>query len=233
MVTSSTISNSFLPAGVATSISSPTLRLSRARPIGEVVEMRPFSASTSSLLTSLYSTFTSRATSRTTTREPYPERSLGILLRLSMPRSPIRSEEHTSELQSRLHLVCRLLLEKKKIGTQLSRPPTATWAARQAHGDLSAAAGRGQPEQRGAARDRAQQADPHDAAPRVPASLRRWKVDCTRTLIGYGTGASSAMDTIMRRGAEPARSPKMRSAMMSWTGWRFASATRPRVFFFF
>src|SRR2546422_3016267 len=32
------------------------------------------------------------------------------------PRSRIvrRSEEHTSELQSRLHLVCRLLLEKKK-----------------------------------------------------------------------------------------------------------------------
>src|SRR2546422_7859570 len=29
-------------------------------------------------------------------------------------RSPSRSEEHTSELQSRLHLVCRLLLEKKK-----------------------------------------------------------------------------------------------------------------------
>src|SRR2546422_6038674 len=32
------------------------------------------------------------------------------------PNTPpfIRSEEHTSELQSRLHLVCRLLLEKKK-----------------------------------------------------------------------------------------------------------------------
>src|SRR2546429_1136268 len=29
-------------------------------------------------------------------------------------REPRRSEEHTSELQSRLHLVCRLLLEKKK-----------------------------------------------------------------------------------------------------------------------
>src|SRR5687768_18350041 len=28
-----------------------------------------------------------------------------------------RSEEHTSELQSRLHLVCRLLLEKKKNST--------------------------------------------------------------------------------------------------------------------
>src|SRR2546429_4014668 len=30
-----------------------------------------------------------------------------------------RSEEHTSELQSRLHLVCRLLLEKKKHITQV------------------------------------------------------------------------------------------------------------------
>src|SRR2546429_6747613 len=30
------------------------------------------------------------------------------------PRPGARSEEHTSELQSRLHLVCRLLLEKKK-----------------------------------------------------------------------------------------------------------------------
>src|SRR2546422_4957152 len=33
-----------------------------------------------------------------------------------------RSEEHTSELQSRLHLVCRLLLEKKK-GLQYHQPP--------------------------------------------------------------------------------------------------------------
>src|SRR2546429_4001390 len=35
-----------------------------------------------------------------------------------------RSEEHTSELQSRLHLVCRLLLEKKKKSTcrSLSTP---------------------------------------------------------------------------------------------------------------
>src|SRR5205809_5924244 len=30
----------------------------------------------------------------------------------------LRSEEHTSELQSRLHLVCRLLLEKKKKKTK-------------------------------------------------------------------------------------------------------------------
>src|SRR5687768_18183260 len=31
--------------------------------------------------------------------------------------APSRSEEHTSELQSRLHLVCRLLLEKIKTNT--------------------------------------------------------------------------------------------------------------------
>src|SRR3712207_8240252 len=36
--------------------------------------------------------------------------------------SGARSEEHTSELQSRQYLVCRLLLEKKKIPT----PPTST-----------------------------------------------------------------------------------------------------------
>src|SRR2546422_7166527 len=33
----------------------------------------------------------------------------------------VRSEEHTSELQSRLHLVCRLLLEKKKKRTTSAR----------------------------------------------------------------------------------------------------------------
>src|SRR2546422_7537045 len=33
-----------------------------------------------------------------------------------------RSEEHTSELQSRLHLVCRLLLEKKKHASPTSLP---------------------------------------------------------------------------------------------------------------
>src|SRR5690348_17538567 len=38
-----------------------------------------------------------------------------------------RSEEHTSELQSPVHLVCRLLLEKKKrkmsLGVYLTKPP--------------------------------------------------------------------------------------------------------------
>src|SRR5687768_17962736 len=37
--------------------------------------------------------------------------------------SGIRSEEHTSELQSRLHLVCRLLLEKKKKYTLCASNP--------------------------------------------------------------------------------------------------------------
>src|SRR2546422_1842162 len=43
-----------------------------------------------------------------------------------------RSEEHTSELQSRLHLVCRLLLEKKKNKPQLQRPRAAPQALRRA-----------------------------------------------------------------------------------------------------
>src|SRR2546422_6565026 len=41
-----------------------------------------------------------------------------------------RSEEHTSELQSRLHLVCRLLLEKKKRrrrGVTKTVPPGWNW----------------------------------------------------------------------------------------------------------
>src|SRR2546422_3152778 len=53
-----------------------------------------------------------------------------------------RSEEHTSELQSRLHLVCRLLLEKKKTPQPSSKmtckssvraPSTVTSSARTAH----------------------------------------------------------------------------------------------------
>src|SRR2546429_6724464 len=39
----------------------------------------------------------------------------------SASRRSNRSEEHTSELQSRLHLVCRLLLEKKKTIHSVSR----------------------------------------------------------------------------------------------------------------
>src|SRR2546429_5587872 len=46
---------------------------------------------------------------------------LKVVYDLLLYRGFARSEEHTSELQSRLHLVCRLLLEKKKsIGRVLS-----------------------------------------------------------------------------------------------------------------
>src|SRR2546422_1570997 len=44
---------------------------------------------------------------------PQDARARGLDLRGDLEHLP-RSEEHTSELQSRLHLVCRLLLEKKK-----------------------------------------------------------------------------------------------------------------------
>src|SRR2546429_4810957 len=51
-------------------------------------------------------------------RSPIPPCTCTPVEAMSTPRSVhhalTRSEEHTSELQSRLHLVCRLLLEKKK-----------------------------------------------------------------------------------------------------------------------
>src|SRR2546429_5389875 len=49
-------------------------------------------------------------TTTTTDTQPAPPETSGMGQLQSL-----RSEEHTSELQSRLHLVCRLLLEKKKI----------------------------------------------------------------------------------------------------------------------
>src|SRR3712207_8838179 len=50
-----------------------------------------------------------------------PEAPSHVLDRIVQPRAvlTLRSEEHTSELQSRQYLVCRLLLEKKKITKQL------------------------------------------------------------------------------------------------------------------
>src|SRR5690625_5639541 len=46
-----------------------------------------------------------------------------IQIEIEWLRTP-RSEEHTSELQSRGHLVCRLLLEKKKTKSQHKRIST-------------------------------------------------------------------------------------------------------------
>src|SRR3712207_8937931 len=51
---------------------------------------------------------------------------VGDHLRAQVLRERRRSEEHTSELQSRQYLVCRLLLEKKKIVTARSSTPATT-----------------------------------------------------------------------------------------------------------
>src|SRR5690242_21306973 len=42
----------------------------------------------------------------------------GVIAEVKVPDVRKRSEEHTSELQSHVNLVCRLLLEKKKIKTK-------------------------------------------------------------------------------------------------------------------
>src|SRR5437764_8389298 len=59
--------------------------------------------------TTLFRSLPGCATSRSPTPEnPHPVNSQ------QMQDAPTRSEEHTSELQSPMYLVCRLLLEKKK-----------------------------------------------------------------------------------------------------------------------
>src|SRR5216684_7898437 len=55
--------------------------------------------------TTLFRSRTPGASGRSTRHQPRQSQRAGRFA---------RSEEHTSELQSRLHLVCRLLLEKKK-----------------------------------------------------------------------------------------------------------------------
>src|SRR5438309_6824292 len=44
----------------------------------------------------------------------FQDQKIGVAIITLLRGLPIRSEEHTSELQSQFHLVCRLLLEKKK-----------------------------------------------------------------------------------------------------------------------
>src|SRR2546429_6304738 len=48
--------------------------------------------------------------------------SKGMLQRVGLAQALMRSEEHTSELQSRLHLACRLLLEKKTHAERVGLP---------------------------------------------------------------------------------------------------------------
>src|SRR2546429_2320453 len=65
-----------------------------------------------SLRSALHARANSSASSHTISPSP---------LAAVIPSDP-RSEEHTSELQSRLHLVCRLLLEKKKKMKEYAAP---------------------------------------------------------------------------------------------------------------
>src|SRR5204863_9078638 len=58
------------------------------------------------------------------TRQPAPHDDSGA-------RRCLRSEEHTSELQSRRDLVCRLLLEKKKKNPRKRERPSSWWMAPQ------------------------------------------------------------------------------------------------------
>src|SRR2546429_7142054 len=67
--------------------------------------------------------------------DPGPTRGGEVQMIARMARKPTnhlgRSEEHTSELQSRLHLVCRLLLEKKKITPVKPLPASQSCAVAQ------------------------------------------------------------------------------------------------------
>src|SRR3712207_8518553 len=62
---------------------------------------------------------TARCSARDVVLDGVPRRVIALLRTVARPRCRVlvgaRSEEHTSELQSRQYLVCRLLLEKKKI----------------------------------------------------------------------------------------------------------------------
>src|SRR2546429_6040942 len=63
-----------------------------------------------------------------TRRSDLPRLATSLARRMPTRRTSKRSEEHTSELQSRLHLVCRLLLEKKKthLLSSLTHAPICT-----------------------------------------------------------------------------------------------------------
>src|SRR3712207_8626873 len=63
-----------------------------------------------------------RRPSSSMSRRPFTVRVFSCITTVSAPSG--RSEEHTSELQSRQYLVCRLLLEKKKLTLQIDSRPT-------------------------------------------------------------------------------------------------------------
>src|SRR2546429_7361277 len=79
--------------------------------------------------------FRSLQPGRNSSTRPLPETDLEFPLDVRISEHHVshrrpRSEEHTSELQSRLHLVCRLLLEKKTRSnrSRSSSRPSSSWS---------------------------------------------------------------------------------------------------------
>src|SRR5438477_3131603 len=60
---------------------------------------------------------------------------------LELTEVPPRSEEHTSELQSHVNLVCRLLLEKKKMGLHASTFPSTLFTSSTYYGAINSPVG--------------------------------------------------------------------------------------------
>src|SRR3989449_4562415 len=94
----------------------PTRAIMRNAPIRRTGPMKPPTA-TSNLTSPPPSMPSVNGGSESSSANPAPSTPSTSAVTPSTPRNTSaapRSEEHTSELQSRLHLVCRLLLEKKK-----------------------------------------------------------------------------------------------------------------------
>src|SRR3712207_7430498 len=89
----------------------PYTTLFRSRPVGRLFgDLRPLTEAAGPTLVALDELSTTGRRALTAV-DPVAGQLLPIARRLP----EVRSEEHTSELQSRQYLVCRLLLEKKKL----------------------------------------------------------------------------------------------------------------------
>src|SRR6266487_3805896 len=124
-----------------------------------------------------------------------------------MAPSRSRSEEHTSELQSPVHLVCRLLLEKKKDAEQRFALP----GGRDGHGDAAIPADRGDRVRAAGDRRRRRYLVPrrHDVARQFFFLMIRRPP--RSTLFPYTTLFRSALGDAPRQGAPgaaPGRRPR-------------------------
>src|SRR2546422_2136337 len=98
----------YFPSPTVTWIWQVCLRMTLPRPLARAVKRRRFSALSTQIVLTLSSSMS--APSLCSALAIADSRTFLMIFAPFLG----RSEEHTSELQSRLHLVCRLLLEKKK-----------------------------------------------------------------------------------------------------------------------